>query len=56
MALEWLRRDNELKDHALLGEEHFGTTAPSVIYEKRPVIDPQGNKVPGLFAIGHAVV
>lgn len=50
MALDWLRRDNHLKDHALLGEEHFGTEAPSVIFEKRPVTDPQGNQVPGLYA------
>ena len=50
MALEWLRRDNELKDHALLGEEHFGSEAPSVIYDRRPVLDPQGKAVPGLFA------
>ena len=49
MALEWLRRDNELKDHALLGEEHFGKEAPSVIYERRPIVDPQGITVPGLF-------
>jgi 6-oxo-cyclohex-1-ene-carbonyl-CoA hydrolase len=49
MALEWLRRDDELKDHALLGEEHFGKEAPSVIYERRPITDAQGNKVPGLF-------
>ncbi|NMF88147.1 6-oxocyclohex-1-ene-1-carbonyl-CoA hydratase [Aromatoleum petrolei] len=50
MALDWLPRDNETKDHALLGHEHFGTEAPSVIFEKRPVTDPQGNQVPGLYA------
>ena len=50
MALEWLRRDNELKDHALLGEEHFASEAPSVIYDRRPVLDPQGKAVPGLFS------
>ena len=50
MALDWLPRDNEIKDHALLGEEHFGTEAPSVLFEKRPVTDPQGNVVPGLYA------
>jgi len=50
MALEWLRRDDELKDHALLGEEHFGSEAPSVIYDRRPVLDPQGKAVPGLFS------
>ena len=27
MTLEWLRRDNDLKDHAPLGMEHFGTEA-----------------------------
>ena len=50
MTLEWLRRDDRLKDHTLLGEEHFGTAAPSVIYDKRPVKDPTGTVVPGLFA------
>ena len=51
MTLEWLRRDDRLKDHTLLGEEHFGTAAPSVIYDKRPVKDPTGTVVPGLFAV-----
>lgn len=50
MALDWLPRDNETKDHALLGHEHFGTEAPSVIFEKRPVTDPQGKQVPGLYS------
>jgi 6-oxo-cyclohex-1-ene-carbonyl-CoA hydrolase len=51
MTLEWLRRDDRLKDHTLLGVEHFGTAAPSVIYDKRPVKDPTGTVVPGLFAV-----
>ena len=50
MALEWLRRDNSLKDHALIGDEYFGAAAPSIIYERRPVLDPQGHSVPKLFA------
>jgi len=50
MALEWLRRDNELKDHFLIGEEHFGKDAPSAIYEKRPVADLRGNEVSGLYS------
>lgn len=49
MALEWLRRDNELKDHALFGEEHFGSVTPSIIYERRSVVDPQGHSVPQLY-------
>ena len=35
MALEWLRRDNELKDHQLFDNSHFGKDAPTVIYEER---------------------
>lgn len=27
MALEWLRRDNELKDHQLFDNSHFGKDA-----------------------------
>lgn len=49
MALEWLRRDNELKEHALFGEEHFGSVTPSIIYERRSVVDPQGHSVPQLY-------
>ncbi len=50
MALEWLQRDNELKFHELTGDQHFGKSAPSVIYEERPVVDQGGKPVEGLFA------
>ena len=50
MALEWLPRDNELKDHDVGGEQFFGTEAPCVMYEKKPIIDPQGNPVEGLYS------
>jgi 6-oxocyclohex-1-ene-carbonyl-CoA hydrolase len=50
MALEWLRRENGLKDHALFDQEHYGKEAPSVIYEERPVIDDKGQPVEGLFS------
>lgn len=36
----WLERDKETKNHYLWGEEHFGTTPPSVIYDKKPLIKP----------------
>jgi len=49
MGLEWLPRDNELKDHTLFGTEHWGTEAPCTVYEKRPLTDPQGNPVEGLY-------
>ena len=51
MSLNWLPRDDEQKNHELFkGEDYFGTEAPSVIYEKRPVIDPQGNEIEGLYS------
>ncbi|NMM28908.1 MAG: 6-oxocyclohex-1-ene-1-carbonyl-CoA hydratase [Glaciimonas sp.] len=50
MALEWLRRENDLKDHQLFDQSHYGTEAPSVIYEERPVIDDKGQPVDGLFS------
>ncbi len=48
--LQWLPRDNELKDHALSDDSPFGKDAPSVIYEERPVLDDKGAAVPGLFS------
>ena len=49
MSLEWLPREDSIKDHALYGTEHWGTEAPCTIYEKRPVTDPDGKVVDGLF-------
>jgi 6-oxo-cyclohex-1-ene-carbonyl-CoA hydrolase len=52
MALEWLPRDNEIKDHTLWGDEYFGTMdkPPCVVYDKKPIVDPKGNPVEGLYA------
>ena len=51
MALEWMPRDNELKNHMLHTDAHWGTDAdaPCVVFEKRPLIDPQGKEVDGLY-------
>ena len=51
MSLDWIPRENEPKNHYLWEGEHFGGEgdAPCTIYEKRPVIDPDGNVVEGLF-------
>ncbi|MBM4327789.1 MAG: 6-oxocyclohex-1-ene-1-carbonyl-CoA hydratase [Deltaproteobacteria bacterium] len=49
MALEWLPRDREKKDHQLFGPEHWGTEAPCTVYEKRPLTDPKGNVIDGLY-------
>lgn len=50
MALDWLPRDHEVKDHDLWGDEFFGTEPPCVMYEKRPVVDPESNPVEGLYS------
>lgn len=49
MALEWLPRDDEIKDHSIFGAEHWGTEPPCTVYEKRPVLDAKGSPVDGLF-------
>ena len=49
MSLDWLPRDNEIKDHGLIGGEHWGTEPPCTVYEKRPLIDEKGAEVPGLY-------
>ncbi|MBC2722821.1 6-oxocyclohex-1-ene-1-carbonyl-CoA hydratase [Desulfosporosinus sp.] len=43
-------RQTDTKNHELYGNEHFGTEAPSVLYEKKPILDPQGNIVPDLYS------
>jgi len=49
MSLDWLPREGGLKNHAIFGDEHFGTEAPCTLYELRPIIDPNGNEVEGLY-------
>ena len=51
MALEWMPRDNELKDHMLHTDVHWGNeeNAPCVVFEKRPLTDPQGKVQEGLY-------
>jgi len=50
MALEWVPRDNVLKDHQIFGDEHFGTEPPCTMFEKKPLVNPNtGEKVDGLY-------
>jgi len=50
MAIDWLPRDNKLKDHQLVGDEFFGTEPPCTMYEKKPLVNPQtGETVDGLY-------
>ena len=48
MALEWMPREDEKKDHLLHTDGHWGTDDPCVVYENRPLKDPKGNVVEGL--------
>ncbi|MBP9713550.1 MAG: 6-oxocyclohex-1-ene-1-carbonyl-CoA hydratase [Sterolibacterium sp.] len=50
MSLDWLPRDNVLKNHALFGDEHVSHAAPGVIFEKRPLLDAAGQAVDGLYS------
>lgn len=50
MSLDWLPRDQTLKNHTLFGDEHFSENSPGVWFEKRPVLDPQGQPVEGLYS------
>lgn len=50
MALDWLTRDNEIKDHQIYSDEHFGTEPPCTVYEKKPLINPEtGETIEGLY-------
>ncbi len=50
MSLDWIPRDNTLKNHQIYGDEHFGTEAPCTMFEKKPLINPNtGNTVEGLY-------
>jgi 6-oxo-cyclohex-1-ene-carbonyl-CoA hydrolase len=44
MALSWLPREGEIKDHDLWGDEFFGKDAPCVMYELKPISDPKSGK------------
>jgi 6-oxo-cyclohex-1-ene-carbonyl-CoA hydrolase len=51
MSLDWLPRENEKKNHELFkGPDYFGTEPPCTVYEKKPVLDPEGNEVEGLYS------
>ncbi len=52
MSLDWLPRDNELRDHMLFGDQYWGSDddAPCVVYTKKPLKNPKtGEEVPDLY-------
>ncbi|HAZ09360.1 MAG TPA: 6-oxocyclohex-1-ene-1-carbonyl-CoA hydratase [Elusimicrobia bacterium] len=50
MTLDWMPRDNELKDHGVGGDAYWGTleTPPCAVYEKKPLRGPDGREIPDL--------
>lgn len=49
MNLDWLPRDNKIKEHTLWGDQYWGKEAPCTMYEKRPIKDTKGNEIEGLY-------
>jgi len=50
MSLDWMPREDGLKEHDLWGDEHFSSEAPGIKYELKPITDPAGKPVDGLFS------
>jgi len=50
MALDWMPREGGVKDHNIWGMEHFGTEPPCTMYEEKPIIDPSGKPVEGVYS------
>jgi len=49
-ALEWMPREDGMKNHLLHTEGHWGKEAPCTVYEKKPLKDPKsGKEVEGLY-------
>ncbi len=49
MSIDWLKKDNQLKDHSMWGDKYWGTEPPCIIYEKKPILDASGQEIEGLF-------
>jgi len=51
MALDWIPRaaKNEKRSYHIGDEKYLKPGPPGVIYEKRPLLDPEGNEVEGLY-------
>jgi 6-oxo-cyclohex-1-ene-carbonyl-CoA hydrolase len=48
MSLDWLPKDDKIKNHDLWGDEYFSREPPGVIYELKPVVDHEGKIIKGL--------
>ena len=50
MSLDWVPREGGVKDHNIWGMEHFGTEPPCTMYEEKPIVDPSGKPVEGVYS------
>ena len=48
--INWLPRESGEKNHALWGDEHFSSEPPGILYQKKPIKDPQGKPVDDLYS------
>jgi 6-oxocyclohex-1-ene-carbonyl-CoA hydrolase len=53
MGLDWMPRDDELKDHSVGGKEFWGShdSPPCTVYEKKPLVGPDGSVIDGLYVV-----
>jgi 6-oxocyclohex-1-ene-carbonyl-CoA hydrolase len=51
MAIDWIPRapKSQKRDHSFGDERYLGTEPPCTMYERKPLIDPDGKKVDGLY-------
>jgi len=51
MSLDWMPRDNEVKDHGVGGDRYWRDhySSPCTVYEKKPLMDPDGKSIDGLY-------
>ena len=48
MSIDWLPKDDKIKNHDLWGDEYFSRDPPGVIYDLKPVVTNEGKTVKGL--------
>jgi 6-oxo-cyclohex-1-ene-carbonyl-CoA hydrolase len=51
MSLDWMPRDDELKDHSVGGEQFWGShdDPPCTVFEKKPLTGQDGRGIGGLY-------
>jgi len=50
MSLDWMHRDDQIKDHTYVDDRYWGADPPCTVYEKKPILDAGGNPVQDLYS------